>query len=471
MLKSPVRRRLLAGGAALLARPAWPGAVATSSPDAAAAPFLAELERRTFEYFWDTTPASGLAPDRWPSPSFCSIAAVGFALTAYLVGVERGFVTRAAARERVLTTLQFFRDAPQGPEPAGRAGHRGFFYHFLDPATGTRYRDSELSTVDTALLIAGMLACQSYFDAAAPEETRLRDLVDEIQGRVDWAWAMPRAPRISHGWHPESGFIAWDWRAYDESLIVYLVALASPTRAPGAAAYAAWAAGLPAAWGEAWGQTYARFGPLFGHQFTQCWLDLRGLPDAFMRGQGVDYFENSRRATLAQRAYAIANPQRWRGYGADCWGITASDGPADVRREVDGRLREFHSYAGRGVGGGTWDDGTLAPYGAGASIAFTPAESTAVLVNLRERYGEHLYGRYGFFDSFNASFDFTDVRLDKGRVVPGLGWFDTDHIGIDQGPLLAMLANHRDETVWRATRRNPHLRRALLTAGFRGGWL
>ncbi|MBV8379162.1 MAG: hypothetical protein JO369_00160 [Paucibacter sp.] len=429
------------------------------------------MERRTFDYFWETTPANGLAPDRWPSASFCSIAAVGFALTAYLIGVERGFVARAAARDRVLTTLKFFRDAPQGPEPSGRAGYRGFFYHFLDPETGTRYRDCELSTVDTALLIAGMLACQSFFDGDAREETELRDLVDEIQGRVDWAWAMPRAPLISHGWHPESGFIAWDWRAYDESLIVYLVALASPTRAPGRESYDAWAAGLPDAWGSAWGQTFARFPPLFGHQFTQCWLDLCDMPDAFMRSKGIDYFENSRRATLAQRAYAVANPLGWRGYGADCWGVTASDGPADVKREVDSRLREFHSYAGRGIGGRTWDDGTLAPYGAGASIVFTPEESARVLLRLRERYGEHLYGRYGFYDAFNASFDFKDVKLDKGRVVPGLGWFDTDHIGIDQGPLLAMLANHRQETVWRATRRNPHLRRALLRAGFEGGWL
>ncbi|HEY4081550.1 MAG TPA: glucoamylase family protein [Burkholderiaceae bacterium] len=464
MLKSPLRRRLLAGSAALLALPALRVGAAQQ-----AAPFLGELEQRTFQYFWDTTPENGLTPDRWPSESFCSIAAVGFALTAYIIGVERGWVTRIAARARVRTTLKFFRDAPQGAGSSGFAGHHGFFYHFLDAKTGTRYKDCELSTVDTALLIAGMLACQSYFDA--PEEASLRDMVDEIYSRVDWNWAMVRPPMISHGWKPESGHIPWDWRAYDESLLVYILALGAPTRPLGRDSYDGWASGLPKAWGSEYGQTFARFPPLFGHQFTQCWLDLRGMPDAFMRSKGIDYFENSRRATLAQRAYAITNPNGWRGYGPDCWGITASDGPADVTRLVDGKARTFHSYAGRGIGGGTWDDGTLAPYGAGSSIVFTPEESTRVLTNLHQRFGEHIYGKYGFYDAFNTSFRFENVKLDKGRVVPDVGWFDTDHIGIDQGPLVAMLANHRDETVWRATRRNPHLKRGLLKAGFKGGWL
>ena len=463
-----IKRRALLLGAGALALPSWSATPTTVETDVV---FLAELERRTFEYFWDTTPANGLTPDRWPSESFCSIAAVGFALTSYIIGAERGYVTRAAARDRVLTTLKFFRDAPQGDGRTGFAGYRGFFYHFLDAKTGTRFKDVELSTVDTALLLAGMLACQSYFDAATPEETQLRDMVDEIYGRVDWAWAMPRKPLISHGWHPEGGFIPWDWRAYDESMLVYVLALGSPTRPQGRDTYDAWASGLPHAWGSEWGQTFARFPPLFGHQFTQCWLDLRGMPDAFMASKGIDYFENSRRATLAQRTYAMVNPKGWRDYGADCWGITASDGPADVTRVIDGKKREFHSYAGRGVGGNTWDDGTLAPYGAGSSIVFTPEESTRAMLHMRDRFGENVYGRYGFVDAFNTSFQLTDVRLDKGKVVPGLGWFDTDRIGIDQGPLLAMLSNHRKETVWKATRRNAHIKRGLLTAGFKGGWL
>ncbi|MDY0746263.1 glucoamylase family protein [Paucibacter sp. R3-3] len=464
------RRSLLIGaGSALLA---GSRAFADSAPSGVAqAAFLDELEQRTFNYFWETTPANGLTPDRWPSESFCSIAAVGFALTAYIIGAERGWVSRASARDRVLTTLKFFRDAPQGEGRSGFAGYKGFFYHFLDSRTGTRFKDTELSTVDTALLIAGMLACQSYFDAATPEETKLRDLVDEIYGRVDWAWAMVRKPFISHGWHPETGHIKWDWRAYDEAHFVYLIALGSPTRALGRDSYDAWASGLPEAWGSEWGQTFVRFPPLFGHQFTQCWFDLRGMADTFMAGKGIDYFENSRRATLAQRTYATVNPNGWRDYGPDCWGITASDGPADVTRVVDGKKREFHSYAGRGVGGNVWDDGTLAPYGAGSSIVFTPKESISALMYMREKFGNHLYGRYGFVDSFNTTFRLEDVKLDKGKVVPDLGWFDTDHIGIDQGPLVAMLANHRDQTVWRATRRNAHIKRALLKAGFKGGWL
>ncbi|WP_077036141.1 glucoamylase family protein [Pelomonas sp. KK5] len=465
MLELTRRQLVLAGGAGLLdaALPAW-----ATTPAAA---FLDELERRTFDFFWETTPKNGLAHDRWPSESFCSIAAVGFALTGYLVGAERGWVAREAARERVQTTLDFFLTAPQGKEVEGRAGYKGFFYHFLDAKTGTRFARTELSTVDTALLLAGMLACQSYFDGNTAAEAKIRNSVDAIYERVDWNWAMVRPPLVSHGWHPEGGFIPWDWRAYDESLLVYLVALGSPRGTVKADSYAAWAVGLPEAWGTEWGQTFARFPPLFGHQFTQCWFDLRGVQDEFFRGKGIDFFENSRRATLAQRAYASANPQGWKGYGPDCWGITACDGPADVKRKVDGREREFHSYAGRGVGGRTWDDGTLAPYGAGSSIAFTPEESTRALLHMRETYGEHLYGRYGFVDAFNPSFTFTDVKLDKGKVVPGLGWFDTDMLGIDQGPLLAMLANKRDGLVWRICRRNEHLKRGLKVAGMRGGWL
>ncbi|MBP6901584.1 MAG: hypothetical protein KBC73_15930 [Burkholderiaceae bacterium] len=451
----------------------------TVVPAAEAEALLADLERRTFDFFWQTTdPSSGLAPDRWPSKSFASIAAVGFALSAYPIGVERGWITRQQARERVLTTLRFFRDAPQGPEATGRAGYRGFFYHFLDMASGTRFGQCELSTIDTALLLAGMLACQSYFDRDDAVESTLRGLVDQIYARVDWAWAMPRAPRIGHGWHPETGFIESDWRAYDESMILYLLALGAPERPVDRSAWDFWASGLQPAWATVYGRSFLQFAPLFGHQFTQCWVDLRGLRDNFVQARrdagdaGFDYFENSRRATQAQRAYAIANPEGWAAYGAEVWGISASDGPADVEREFGGRLRRFISYAGRGMGGAhTHDDGTLAPYAAGSSIAFAPEIVVPALAAMKRLGGPHLYGRYGFFDAFNPSFGFSDVRLQHGRVVPGQGWFDTDYLGIDQGPMLAMLGNHRGEIVWRAMRRNAHLRRGLVRAGFSGGWL
>ncbi len=446
-------------------------ALAAPAVDAGDSVLLDDIERRTFAFFWDTTDAgTGLAPDRWPSPSFCSIAAVGFALTAYAVGVERGFVTRAQARERVLRTLQTFADAPQGPQASGVAGYKGFFYHFLDMRSGTRFDRCELSTVDTALLLAGALHCQSYFDGADDGERRIRALADQLYGRVDWRWAQVRGPAIGHGWHPESGFIASDWKGYNEAMIVYLLALGSPTHAVEPAAWDAWTSTYDRdSWGRDNGQTYLRFPPAFGHQFTHCWVDFRGLQDAYMRGRGIDYFENSRRAAHAQRAYAIANPGGWAGYGDTVWGVSASDGPADVERSFGGRMRRFISYAGRGIG--LHDDGTLAPYGAGASIAFAPEIVVPALRTLRERYGEHIYGRYGFFDAFNPSFTFTDVPLKHGRVVPGVGWVDTDHLGIDQGPLLAMLANHRGELVWKAMRRNAHLQRGLRRAGFSGRWL
>lgn len=434
---------------------------------------LDDLEQRTFRYFWETTdPRSGLAPDRWPTPSFASIAATGFALTAYPIGVERGFITRAQARSRVLATLRFFRDAPQGPEPTGRSGYKGFFYHFLDMRTGARFGQTELSTVDTALLLAGMLACQSWFDGTDAEETQIRALADEIYARVDWRWAQTRPPRIGHGWHPETGFIASDWTGYDEAMIVYLLALGSPTFAVGTDAWDAWCGTYDSrSWGSEYGYTFLRFPPLFGHQFSHCWVDFRGIFDRYMRGRGFDYFENSRRAVHAQRAYAIANPMGWKGYGENVWGISASDGPADVTLPYMGQMRTFRSYAGRGAGGAhTYDDGTLAPYAAGASIAFAPEIVIPALAAMRERYGAHIYSAYGFLDAFNPSFDYA-VPLKHGRIVPEVGWVDTDYLGIDQGPMLAMLGNHRGEIVWRAMRRNGYVRLGLQRAGFAGGWL
>ncbi len=442
-----------------------------AAPARGDAALLDDLERRTFNYFWETTDAAtGLVLDRWPTQSFCSIAATGFALSGYLVGIERGYVTRAAVRERVRTTLNTFRDLPQGPQASGSAGLNGFFYHFLDMKTGTRFGRCELSTVDTALLLAGMLACQSYFDGADAGEREIRERVDELYGRVDWRWAQVRPPSIGHGWHPETGFIASDWKGYDEAMILYLLALGSPTKPVEPEAWQAWTSEYDRkSWGTAYGQEHLRFPPLFGHQFSHCWVDFRGLRDEYMRGKGFDYFENSRRATLAQRAYATANPMGWAAYGPDVWGVSASDGPADVEREFGGRMRRFISYGGRGMG--VYDDGTIAPYAAGSSIAFAPEIVVPALVAMKQRYGSALYGKYGFFDAFNPSFTFEDVKLTHGKVVPGIGWVDTDHVGIDQGPLLNMLGNHRGEIVWKAMRRNAHLKRGLQRAGFRGGWL
>ena len=206
---------------------------------------------------------------------------------------------------------------------------RGFLYHFLDMRTGTRFETVELSTIDTALCLSGALFCASYFDGASPAEAEVRALAEELFRRADWAWAAtPRPPRVSMGWTPEDGFHGYDWKGYNEAMIVYVLALGSPTHAVSDDAWPAYTSTYR--WETFEGQSFLNFAPLFGHQYSHVFLDLAGIRDAYMRGKGIDYFENSRRATLAQRAYAIANPGRFAGYGADVWGLTACDGPADV---------------------------------------------------------------------------------------------------------------------------------------------
>jgi hypothetical protein len=224
-------------------------------------------------------------------------------------------------------------------------------------------------------------------------------------------------------------------------------------------------------WGEFHGEEHVGFAPLFGHQYSAVWIDFRGIHDAYVRERGIDYFENSRRATIAQRAYATENPGGWAAYGPNVWGLTACDGPVDGAFEIDGVRREFHTYWARGASfGDVRDDGTICPSAAGGSIAFAPEIVIPALLSMRDTYGEHLYSRYGFLDAFNPTFTL-DVPVQHGRVVPGAGWFDTDYLGIDQGPILAMIENHRSELVWKTMRRNPHIVRGLRAAGFTGGWL
>lgn len=436
---------------------------------AAAEQFLDDLQERTFRFFWETTnPRNGLVPDRHPTPSFSSIAAVGFGLTAYPIGVERGYVTREAARQRTLTTLRFFHDAPQGPAARGMTGYKGFFYHFLDMQTGERFQENELSTVDTALFLAGALFAQSYFDGAHPEEVEIRKLAEELYRRADWRWTQVRSPTIVMGWRPEEGFLAYDWIGYNEAMLVYILALGSSTSPVEPDAWDAWVRGYDDDWGTHHGQEHLSFRPHFGHQYTHVWVDFRGIQDSYMRRRGIDYFENSRRATYAQRAYAIENPGRWKGYGENVWGITACDGPADIELDHAGKRRAFRTYAGRGMG--HLDDGTLAPTAAAASIPFAPEIAIPAVIEMHRRHGEHIYSTYGFLDAFNPSFEF-DVPVQHGRIIPGTGWVGSDYLGIDQGPIVAMMENHRSELVWRVMRKNPHIRKGLERAGFTGGWL
>jgi hypothetical protein len=441
-------------------------------PRTAEEAFLDTLQERTFRYFWETAnPENGLVPDRWPTPSFSSVAATGFGLTAYPVGVERGYVTRAQAADRTLATLRFFWRAPQGPQASGVSGYQGFFYHFLDMRTGARFENVELSTIDTGLLMAGVLAAREYFDRGDARETEIRALADSLYGRVEWDWMRLPSGLISMGWKPGEGRFTYGYQGYDEAMLLYVLALGSPTHPVGPETWQAFTRTY--LWGDFHGQEHVNFAPLFGHQFSHVWIDFRGIRDAYMRGRGIDYFENSRRATLSQRAYAIANPGGWKGYGANVWGLTASDGPLDTVLVAAGRPRRFHTYWARGAAlDEINDDGTLVPAAAGGSIPFAPEIAIPALMEMRRTYGDPLFGRYGFLDAFNPTLDFDPgIRLQHGRVVPGVAWFDTDYLGIDQGPIVLMAENHRTGMVWRLMRENPYVVRGLCRAGFTGGWL
>ncbi len=432
-----------------------------------------DLEKRTFEWFWQSAdPKTGLVPDSAPGHSFSSIAAVGFGLTAYGVGVKRGYITRQQAVTRTLATLRFFHDAPQNDSEDDASGYHGFFYHFLDMKTGHRaMRSVELSSVDTTLLLGGVLFAESYYDRDTPQEKQIRQLADAIYRAVDWPWMQPRAPLISMGWTPGGKFIPADWKGYNEGMLVYILALGSPTHPVKADAWQAWCATYPATWGTFHGQTFLTFAPLFGHQYSQTWVDFRGIRDAWSRQHGLDYFENSRRATYSQRDYAIANPGHWTGYGKNVWGLTASNGPGHFNEQSAAGEREFNGYDARGAGlDYISDDGTIAPTAAGGSIAFAPEIAIPALAEMKRRYGAAIYNQYGFVDAFNPSFHL-QTRLRTGRLVPGLGWVDTVQLGIDQGPIVLMIENWRSDFVWKVMRRNPYIRRGLQRAGFSGGWL
>ena len=403
---------------------------------------LDDVERRSFHFFWDLADSKTfLIHDRAPTPSFSSIAAVGFGLTAYGIGAERGYVTRDEAAQRTLATLQSMLAMKQGPEPRGISGYKGFFYHFLDMQTAERFKTVELSTVDTSLLLAGALFSQSYFDRDNATEKAIRETAETLYERVDWNWEQARPPAISMGWTPEEGFHTYDWRGYNEAMIVVILALGSPTHPVDASAWSEYH--KTDKWGTFYGQEHLLFAPLFGHQYSHVWIDFRGIQDANNRAHGIDYFENSRRATLAQHAYAVDNPKHWRDYGDKIWGLTACDGPKET-------------YMARGATeGDIRDDGTIAPTAAVSSIAFAPELAIPAIHEMQALYGDKLYSKYGFVDAFN----------------PTLDWFDADYLGIDQGPIVAMIENHRSGLVWKTMRKNPHIVRGLKRAGFTGGWL
>ena len=417
---------------------------------------LDRIQRAAFMYFVETTnPANGLTADTSRDGSPCSIAVVGFALSVFPVAVERGWIQRNDAIERCLAALRFFRDSDQSGA-ADATGYKGFYYHFLDMGTGRRVWQSELSMVDTALLIAGALTAAAYFSSDAADETELRKIADTLYRRVDWNWCQDERGVIKQGWKPESGFLNYVWQGYNEAIVLYVLALGSPTHSLEENAYEAWT--VTYQWENLYGHDFLYAGPLFIHQFSHAWIDLRGVRDRFMREKHCDYFENSRRAVVIQQEYTQRNPNGFAGYDEYCWGLTACDGPAEELLIPDQGLRHIFGYAARGVPYGP-DDGTLSGWAALASLPFAPDIALRTASFMLQRYPEMYSERYA--SSFNPSL----LRSD------GKAWVSQGHYGLDQGIIVMMIENYRSEMIWRLMRSCSYITDGLRRGGFRGGWL
>ncbi len=402
--------------------------------------FLDLLQQTAFDFFWhEANPTNGMVRDRSRSTSFCSIAAVGFGLTAIGIGIDHGWISREAGRERALSTLQTFWEKSQTLKDANAIGYKGWFFHFLDINTAARAWSSELSSVDTAWFLAGAIYAREYFDQDQAREIAIRALANHILDRVDWTWMLNNGPTLTHGWKPEAGFLPSRWVGYNEAMLLYILGLGATTNPVPATGWTNWTKGY--LWRSIYGYTFVNFPPLFGHQYSHCWIDFRHIADAYMRSKSSTYFENSRRATMAQREYAIRNPPRFPGYGSNLWGLTACDGPEGGN---------YLSYTARGTPPAQNDDGTIAPTAAGGSLAFTPEFSIAALRNMYEQYRATIWTPYGFCDAFNL----------KAK------WWDPEVLGIDQGPILIMAENLRTERVWKVFMKSPEVRRGLERAGF-----
>ncbi len=410
-----------------------PAAAQAAAPQAQAtadAKFLDDLQHRAFLYFWEQTdPKTGLTKDRASNfaedhHGMASIAATGFGLTALMIAENRGWITRDQAYARALLTLRHLRDV--------QPHEHGWFHHFEDAATGAPSPNSEVSTIDTALLLAGALSIGRHFTG-----TEVESLAEEIYARVDFPWMMtdggtkPEERTLSMGWTPK-GFLKARWDAYSEHLILYMLGLGSPTHPLPAEAWRAWE--RPAT------PVTEASGPLFTHQYPQLWLDLRGWKD-----DGHDYFDQSVRATHIHRDAAVAASGEYSTYGPDSWGWTASDGP-------DGYF-PYGAYPKHPL-----HDGTIAPAAAGGSAAFTPELSIEALRSMKRQHGDKIWGRYGFADAFN-----TDARWKRRFNEDGL-WRSPDAIGIDQGAILLAVENARSGGVWKNFMGSEHIRRAYARA-------
>ncbi len=380
--------------------------------------FLEELACATFRYFVEqTNPRNGLVRDRDQPDAPASIAATGFGLVAWSIAATNKWVSADKAMEVILATLRFF---------AKEAEHvHGFFYHFLDFLTGERYREkwkSEVSSVDTAWLLAGVLVAKEAF----PDRREVRRLAEQIEERVDWNWMRNGQLTLTMGWTPEEGFIPSRWDEYAEHMFMYLIGLGSPTYPLPEESWDAWERN----WTEYKGYRYLDCQPLFTHQYSHAFVDFRKRRDRY-----ADYWESAVQATLANRQFCIDHADRFKSYGPNSWGLTACDGP-------DG-YRAYGPKEG-------WHDGTVAPHAPAGSLPFAPQECIAALRFFREQFSDRLWGRYGFRAAFN---------LDRN-------WWATDTLGIDQGITVIMIENLRTGQVWRWMEGNSTLQRGLKRARF-----
>ncbi len=418
---------------------------------------LDRLQRDAFDYFLRTyNPRNGLVADTTREGAPSSIAVIGFALSVYPVGVERGWMERTDAVARTLVTLRFLMASDQSGS-AQATGYRGFYFHFLDMDSGTRVWRSEVSLIDTGFLMAGVLTAAAYFDADTPDELALRQIADALYRRVDWRWAQRARGAVTHGWKPECGFLNYGWEGYSEAILLYVLGLGSPTHALTDQSFTAWT--VTYQWENLYGHEFLYAGPLFIHQFSHAWIDFRGIRDAFMREKDCDYFENSRRATYVQREYAMRNPGSFEGYGANCWGLSAGDGPQADARRISGRHQTFYGYAARGMPFGP-DDGTVCASSTLSSLVFAPELVLPALRALGSRSGNN---------------DATLIRASGfnptvAEAGPN-GWVSQGEFGLDQGMIVLMIENHRSALPWRLSRANPYIRAGLHRAGFKGGWL
>ncbi|NOT77306.1 MAG: hypothetical protein HOP08_20480 [Cyclobacteriaceae bacterium] len=418
---------------------------------------LDRLLADTFPYFLEqTNPENGLIADKTKPDSPSSIAVVGFGLSVYIIGVERGLISREEAAKKTLTILRFFYNSKQGRGKFA-TGYKGFYYHFLHMKTGERTWNSELSTMDTALFITGALSSACYFVEKNKEEKEIRELADALYKRIDWQWALNKKKSITHGWKPESGFMRRHWdKHFSEAHLLYFLALGSPTFPIDPSIYPRWTDSFE--WKKFYGIEYTYSGPLFIHQFLHLWLDMKGLKDDYCRRTGIDYFENARRATLIHQEYAKDNPGDFLQYSELSWGLSASDGPGPFSKVINGKKRVFYDYKARGAPLGP-DDGTLSPWAVVASLPFAPEIVLPAMRNDTERLNLHDPRIYGLKASFNPTY----VQKDKDQ----LGWVSMWQFGLNEGPVIMMIDNFQTGFLWKLMKSCSYLEKGIRLAGFR----